>query len=150
MDLTAGKGRKVKQISKKKIKRRRTQGKFRSTRFTCTRFGSCGLHHRRTAGAVPCRRLLPYLRAPPCRRALPCRSILPCRRTLPWRRSRTRWHVEGGIRTLLVGLLCSYTSQWSDISKQRVSMRAQQRETNHILTLGAALGAALKNSRRVR
>ena len=28
MDLTAGKGRKVKQISKKKIKRRRTQGNF--------------------------------------------------------------------------------------------------------------------------
>ena len=50
----AGKGRKVKQISKKKIRRRRTQGKFSSKRITGTRFYSHGLHHRRVAGAVPC------------------------------------------------------------------------------------------------
>src|SRR4051812_44662659 len=114
MGLTAGKGRKVKQISKKKIKRRGTQGKFRSKEFTCTGLCSCGLRRQGGAGAVPCRRPLPCRRTPPCRRALPCRRILPCRRTLPWWCSRSRWHVKNGLRTLLVGLLCSYTNQQSD------------------------------------
>ena len=62
--------------------------------------------------------------------AVPCRRLLPCRRTLPW---------------LLVGLLCSYTNQQSDVSKGRVSMHTSQRKANHILTLGAAL----ENSCRV-
>src|SRR3954465_14246141 len=125
MDLTAEKGRKVKRISKKE----EPKGSLEA-RSTCTRLGSWDLRCRGVTGTVPCRRLLPCRGAPPrrrllpCRGALPCRGMLPCRRTLPWRRSRSRWHVRGGLRALLVELLCSYTSQRSDISKQIVSMRA--------------------------
>ena len=123
MGLTAGKGRRVKQIPKK-IKRRRTQGKFFSEGITCAGFCSRGLRRRGAASAVPCRRTLPCRRLLPYRKALPCQRALPCRGILPW---------------LLVGLLCFYTNQQTDISKDRVSMHTSQRKANHILTLGAAL-----------
>ena len=47
-------------------------------------------------------------------------------------------------------LLCSYTNKQLDVSKERALMRALKQEVNHILTLGAAPGAALGNSCRVR
>ena len=113
------KGREVKQKSKKgNSEEEEPKGSFQAKRVTCAGICSRGLHHRRIAGAVPCRRTAP------CRRILPCRRTLPCRGTLPWRCSRSRWHFGSGFRALLVGLLCSCINQQSDISKERSPMRA--------------------------
>ena len=126
MGLTAGKGRRVKQNSaktqedqKKKNPREILQRKDYLCRVLQSWSPPSG-----AAGAVPCRRTLPCRRLLPYREALPCRRVPPCREILPW---------------LLVGLLCSYTNQQSNISKERVPMRTSQRKANHILTLGAAL-----------
>ena len=124
---------------KGKTKEAEPKGKFLGKWITCAKIFSSGLGRRRISSVVPCRRV------PPCRRALPCRGLL------PWRRSRSRWHFGTGLRVLLMRLLCSCTSQQARYQQRKKHSSAPgSRRLNYELTLGAALGAALRSDRRVR
>ena len=139
MGLKNEEGRKINQRSKKGKTEVEPKGKFLGKWITCAKIFSCGLGRRRISSAVPCRRV------PPCRRALPCRGLL------PWRRSRSRWHFGTGLRALLMRLLCSCTSQQARYQQRKKHSSApDSRRLNYELTLGAALGAALRSDCRVR